>query len=225
MRQKIIRYLLLQFYENTELTQYLACQARNGYVLSQIKGNFFVFERRPALEQARFSVLTVSGNGAEVTLDDAVLEQQSIARKQGWQTLCTGGVEALVPARKRVYFYTLDESTQPLEPDAPLDERIAKSTRRAALRWCVVWLILFLLDVTFVCAVFRSGMVFAFDLLLAVLLLSMAAGCALLYRNRRTSETARAVPPGCPEIRRLESGIQVVMAALFALIAAGIFFF
>ena len=227
MRQKIIRYLLLQFYENAELTQYLVFQAQNGYVLSQIKGNFFTFEKRPALEQARFSVLTASGNGADVTLDDAVLEQQSIALKQGWQSLCTGGIEALMPARRRMYFYTLDKSVQPLEPDALQDKRTAKSVRRAALRWCVVWLILFLLDVAFVCSVFRSGMVFTFDLLLAVLLLSMAGGCALLYRNRRKNrapETARAASSGSPEIRRLESGIQAVMTALFVFIVAGILF-
>ena len=115
-----LRYVFFRLYSNDELLAFLKEQLKNGLVLDHCKGNFFFF-RRWNLKNARLCVMSIPCSKLRAEDDDEVQEYLDIAKRKGWQLLCVGDYESLLPMRRRLYFYTCDDQAQPLEQDEAAD--------------------------------------------------------------------------------------------------------
>lgn len=129
-----LRYVFFRLYSNDELLDFLKEQLKNGLVLDHCKGNFFFF-RRWQLQNARLCVISIPCSKPRVEDDDEVQEYLDIAKRKGWQLLCVGDYESLLPMRRRLYFYTCDDRAQPLEPGrgCRFSERLQGLSRLAPL--------------------------------------------------------------------------------------------
>ena len=118
--------------------------------------------------------------------DDEVQEYLDIAKRKGWQLLCVGDYESLLPMRRRLYFYTCDDRVQPLEQDEAADFQNAYRAYHASLRSSVAWVLLAALGlVATVPFMLADGLNFAMPVLDAALLVSACAAMTL-HLNRRT---------------------------------------
>ncbi len=136
-----LRYVFFRLYSNDELLDFLKEQLKNGLVLDHCKGNFFFF-RRWQLQNARLCVISIPCSKPRVEDDDEVQEYLDIAKRKGWQLLCVGDYESLLPMRRRLYFYTCDDRAQPLEQDEAADFQNAYRAYHASLRSSVAWVLL-----------------------------------------------------------------------------------
>ena len=136
-----LRYVFFRLYSNDELLDFLKEQLKNGLVLDHCKGNFFFF-RRWQLQNARLCVISIPCSKPRTEDDDEVQEYLDIAKRKGWQLLCVGDYESLLPMRRRLYFYTCDDHAQPLEQDEAADFQNAYRAYHASLRSSVAWVLL-----------------------------------------------------------------------------------
>ncbi len=183
-KNSTIRYLLLRLYSNNELETYLYHEMQHGWIIDHCRGNFFHF-RRNTIKNARLCVATTECTKAISDNDDQVNEFIEIALRKGWQLLCVGDFESLVPMRRRLYFYTNDQEVAPLEGDAIIDFQNAHRAHCSTLKWTMLW--------TFFCiAALVTTIPFMLEtgfqillLLLNVSLLFSALSSAILFINRR----------------------------------------
>ena len=215
-----LRYVFFRLYSNDELLAFLKEQLKNGLVLDHCKGNFFFF-RRWNLKNARLCVMSIPCSKLRAEDDDEVQEYLDIAKRKGWQLLCVGDYESLLPMRRRLYFYTCDDQAQPLEQDEAADFQNAYRAYHATLRSSIAWVLLAALGlVGTVPFMLADGLNFAMPVLDAALLASACAAMTL-HLNRRT--LYRSVTKNTPlredlglRLRRCENFRLWSMAAVFA---------
>ena len=218
-----LRYVFFRLYSNDELLDFLKEQLKNGLVLDHCKGNFFFF-RRWQLQNARLCVISIPCSKPRVEDDDEVQEYLDIAKRKGWQLLCVGDYESLLPMRRRLYFYTCDDRAQPLEQDEAADFQNAYRAYHASLRSSVAWVLLAALGlVATVPFMLADGLNFAMPVLDAALLVSACAAMTL-HLNRRTLYRSVTKKTPLPEdlglrLRRCENlrlwSMGAVLAASF----------
>lgn len=138
-----LRHLFLRIYSNGELGQYLSAMLEQGWVIHHCKGNFLFFQRRP-LPRARLLAVTTECTQRDPKGDEQVDEYIQIALGKKWQLLCIGDLESVLPARRRLYFYTQDPDAVALEPDTVIDFQYAHRAYHTTLRWWIVWTVLLL---------------------------------------------------------------------------------
>lgn len=144
-----------------------------------------------------------------------------IAKRKGWQLLCVGDYESLLPMRRRLYFYTCDDHAQPLEQDEAADFQNAYRAYHASLRSSVAWVLLAALGlVATVPFMLADGLNFAMPVLDAALLVSACAAMTL-HLNRRTLYRSVTKKTPLPEdlglrLRRCESLRLWSMGAVLA---------
>ena len=215
-----LRYVFFRLYSNDELLDFLKEQLKNGLVLDHCKGNFFFF-RRWQLQNARPCVISIPCSKPRVEDDDEVQEYLDIAKRKGWQLLCVGDYESLLPMRRRLYFYTCDDRAQPLEQDEAADFQNAYRAYHASLRSSVAWVLLAALGlVATVPFMLADGLNFAMPVLDAALLVSACAAMTL-HLNRRTLYRSVTKKTPLPEalglrLRRCESLRLWSMGAVLA---------
>lgn len=215
-----LRYVFFRLYSNDELLAFLNRQLKDGFVLDHCKGNFFFF-RRWNLKNARLCVISAACSKLHAEDDDEVQEYLDIARRKGWQLLCVGDYESLLPMRRRLYFYTCDDSVEPLEQDEAADFQNAYRAYHATLRSSIAWVLLAALGlVGTVPFMLADGWNLAMPVLDAALLASACAAMTL-HLNRKTlyrSVTKNTPLPEdlAPRLRRCEKFRLWSMAAVLA---------
>lgn len=178
MKETTTKYLLLRIYSNDELCDYLTDMLNQGWVIDKCRGNLITF-RRQAINNARLAVVTTECTKPNPNEDEQVTEYISIALKKGWQLLCIGDFESLIPMRRRLYFYTCDADATPFDPDEVIDFQYACRARSSTIRWIVTWSILAL------AVSLSTGMFMAAYGLSLVLLLMDASLWALVIASIR----------------------------------------
>ena len=136
-----MRYLYLRIYSNDELQAYLSEMLAEGWAIEKTHGNFLFF-RRHQLKDARLCVVTTECTDRSPKYDDQVNEYIEIALRLGWQLLCIGDYESVLPMRRRLYFYTCDPDVEPLEPDEAIDFQNGYRAGRSTRKWRIGWLLL-----------------------------------------------------------------------------------
>ena len=91
-----MRYLYLRIYSNEELQAYLSKMLEAGWAITKTKGNFLFF-RRHQLKNARLCVVSTECTDRSPKYDDQVNEYIDIALRLGWQLLCIGDYESVLP--------------------------------------------------------------------------------------------------------------------------------
>lgn len=215
-----MRYLYLRIYSNDELQAYLSEMLAEGWAIEKTHGNFLFF-RRHQLKDARLCVVTTECTDRSPKYDDQVNEYIEIALRLGWQLLCIGDYESVLPMRRRLYFYTCDPAAEPLEPDEAIDFqngwRAGKSTRKWHIGWLLLALAALLTTVPFMMA---EGLSLPF-LWIDGALISAALASHRLAGDRHALylHVTEGVPFGqrAPGIlRRLENHLTLSLAALLA---------
>ena len=141
MKETTTRYLLLRIYSNDELRDYLTDMMSKGWIICKCKGNLITFCRQ-TIKDARLEVVTTECTKPDPDDDEQVNEYIDIALKRGWQLLCIGDFESLVPMRRRLYFYSCDPAAERFEPDEVIDFQYACRARSSTIRWIVIWSIM-----------------------------------------------------------------------------------
>ena len=220
MADTTARYLFLRIYSNDELRDYLTGMLAQGWVIDHCKGNLLFF-RKQVLKNARLMVVTTECTKRVPVGDEQVDEYIDIAKRSGWQLLCIGDFESVIPMRRRLYFYTKEPDAAPLPPDETIDFQYACRARGSTLRWMLIWSLLA------VAASLSTGLFMAADGLHATLILidaplvALAVCSGFLFFNRRA--LYRFVTSGTPmhadvphALRRWETRMTAALAALFA---------
>ena len=129
-----LRYVFFRLYSNDELLDFLKEQLKNGLVLDHCKGNFFFF-RRWQLQNARLCVISIPCSKPRVEDDDEVQEYLDIAKRKGWQLLCVGDYESLLPMR------LWSRTRLPIfrTPTGPITPRSARVSRGCCWRLWALW--------------------------------------------------------------------------------------
>ena len=214
----IMRYLYLRIYSNDELQAYLTDMLAKGWVIEKTHGNF-VFFRAHDLKNARLCVVTTECTDRSPKYDDQVNEYIEIALRLGWQLLCIGDYESVLPMRRRLYFYTCDPGVEPLEPDEAIDfqngYRAGKSTRKWRIGWLLLALAALLTTIPFMAV---DGISLPL-LLIDGALLSAALAAHRLAKNRNALylhvTEGLPFPLAAPNVlRRLEDHLTASLTAL-----------
>lgn len=219
MADTSMRYLLLRIYGNDELCTYLAGMLEQGWVIDHCRGNLLFF-RKQRLPNARLAVASVECTKRLPKDDEQVDEFIGIALRQGWQLLCVGDFESLLPVRRRLYFYTQDSQAKPLEADEAVDFQYARRAYYTAMRWLVIWA---LLAAAALASTLPFMLLFGWYpalLLIDGSLLSLVLSSAFLLFNRRALyrhviEGIPLPPNSLPQLRGWETCMAVSLAALF----------
>lgn len=214
----LLRYVFLKSYSNSELQAFLTGLLEKDLVIDHTHGNFFFF-RRWHLKDARLCVVSADCSKKKAAEDEQILEYLDIAKKSGWQLLCVGDYESLLPMRRRLYFYTADPSLPPLEPDEAIDFQNAHRAFHGAVRQAALWILLtaFAL-VSTVSFMLAAGFYFAMAFLDCALLAVSGAAMALCFDRKRLYDHVTKKKP-FPDtshlrLRRLETALLGSMGAL-----------
>lgn len=218
-QQSTLRHLFLRIYSNEELCQYLSAMLDQGWVISHCKGNFLTFQRRP-LPRARLLAVTTECTQRNPIGDEQVDEYIQIALGKKWQLLCIGDLESLLPARRRLYFYTQDPDAVALEPDAVIDFLYAHRAYHTTLRWWIIWTVLLL------AALFTTIPFMAYAgvqpplLLIDAALLVLAISACFLFWDRRGlyRHVTRQAPWRNRNFQRFRRWESILAAGLLALL-------
>lgn len=219
MADTTVRYLFLRIYSNDELCAYLDGMLLKGWVIDHCRGNFLFF-RRQSMKHARLAVATTECTKRTPEGDDQVNEFIEIALRQGWQLLCIGDFESVIPMRRRLYFYTMKQDASPLPPDKTIDFQYAYRGRRSTLCWAIVWSLLAVAAASSTCLFMAvDGPHFTLILIDAALVALAVCSC-FLYSSRRA--LYRSVTNGLPmaasatrALRLWEKCMTAGLAALF----------
>lgn len=203
-----LRYIFLRLYSNDELLEFLNAQLKDGFVLDHCKGNFLFF-RRWRLKDARLCVVSAQCSKPKPDEDDQILEYLDLARKSGWQLLCIGDYESLLPMRRRLYFYTCDPDAKLPEADPAADFQNAYRAYHSSIRSSVAWVLLAALClVSTVPFMLNEGVNFAMPVLNAALLSAACASMTLLLNRkklyRRVTKHEPPLKNSWPQLRRCE---------------------
>ncbi len=220
MADTSMRYLFLRIYGNDELCAYLTNMLERGWIIDHGRGNFLFF-RKQRLPDARLAVVSTECTKRLPTDDEQVDESIEIALRSGWQLLCIGDFESVVPVRRRLYFYTQDPQAKPLEADEAVDFQYARRAYHTTIRWLIIWALLAAATLaSTIPFMLLDGWHPAF-LLIDAALLSLVLSAAFLFFNRRA--LYRHVTGGMPlppdslrPLRAWETCMALSLAALFA---------
>lgn len=184
MADTCMRYLFLRIYGNDELHAYLTGMLEQGWGIDHCRGNFLFFRKQQRCN-GRISVVSTECTQRLPQGDEQIEESVEIARRKGWQLLCIGDFESLVPVRRRLYFYTQDPAAQPIGSDTAIDFQYARRAHHTTLRWVVTWtLLLSAALVTTLPFMLLDGL-HPILLLLNAALFSLTASSFFLFFNRR----------------------------------------
>lgn len=179
-----LRYVFLRIYSNDELQRFLTKLMKEGLVIDHCRGNFLFF-RRQQMKKARLCVVTTDCSKPSPQEDEQVIEYIDIAKAKGWQLLCIGDYESLLPMRRRLYFYTCDPKVKPLEPDEAIDFQNAYRAYHSTAKWTAAWILLAAAAlVSTVLFMLADGLHLSLALLDAALL-AVAAGEMMLCFDRK----------------------------------------
>lgn len=179
-----LRYIFLRIYSNNELQSFLTELLGQGLVIDHCRGNFLFF-RNQQMTNARLHVATTECSKPSAVDDEQVTEYINIAQKKGWQLLCIGDYESLLPMRRRLYFYTFDNTVEPLELDDAINFQNAHRAFHSTLKWTIAW---FLLDVLVLISTISFMLTYGPNLAMLFLdisLLSVLVTTMLLCFNRK----------------------------------------
>lgn len=179
-----MRYVFLRIYSNGELQSLLTALLEQGLVIDHCKGNFLFF-RKQRLKGARLCVVTTECSKPSARDDEQVSEYIDIARKSGWQLLCIGDYESLLPMRRRLYFYTCDPTVGPLEPDEAIDFQNAYRAYHSTAKWTAAWILLTAAALASTVPFMLADGLHLSMLLLDAALLSVSAGAMILCFDRK----------------------------------------
>lgn len=179
-----LRYVFLRIYSNDELQRFLTKLLREGLVIDHCRGNFLFF-RRQQLKKARLCVVTTECSKPSAQEDEQVAEYIDIAQKQGWQLLCVGDYESLLPMRRRLYFYTCDSKVKPLEPDEAIDFQNAYRAYHSTAKWTAAWTLLAAAALVSTVLFMLADGLHPLLALLDTALLAVAAGAMMLCFDRK----------------------------------------
>lgn len=216
--QSALRYVFLRSYSNDELQAFLTGLLEKDLVIDHCKGNFLFF-RRWHLKDARLCVVSADCSKKNAREDEQILEYLDIAKKSGWQLLCIGDYESLLPMRRRLYFYTSDPSLPPLEPDEAIDFQNAHRAFHGALRRTVLWLLLTAFALVSTVAFMLADGFYPAMALLDCAMLAVSCVCMTLCFDRKrlydhvTKKKPRAEGSHL-RLRRLERALLLSMGVL-----------
>ena len=97
-------FLLLTRHSDEEITDYLQRNAEEGWWLRRVKGNRFVFERRPYAGK-RICAYTFLSRDPDSPTEVQLRHELPILRKQGWDTICIGGPENIADTKRHAFLY------------------------------------------------------------------------------------------------------------------------
>lgn len=218
MADTSMRYLFLRIYGNEELCAYLTDMLEQGWVIDHCRGNFLSF-RKQRIQNARLAVISTECTKRVPKGDDQVEEVIEIARKKGWQLLCIGDFESLMPVRRRLYFYTQNPKATPLEPDAVIDFQYARRAYYTTIRWIAAWTLLSAAALASTLPFMLSDGLHPVLLLLNAVLFALAVSSVFLFFNRRAlylhvTKSMPLPPDSLRLFRRWESRMSAFLAAL-----------
>ena len=217
-----VKYLFLRIYSNDELQAYLSDMLQKGWVIDHCKGNFLFF-RKQRITGARLCVTTTECNLRVPKGDEQVDETIEIAKKKGWQLLCIGDVESVLPMRRRIYLYTQDDNAQPIEPDEVIDFQYGYRAYHSTLRLTIFWALLCAAALwSTISFMLLDGVHFAF-LVIDASALTIALSSLLLFLDRKALYQCivEETPPKGDAYLRLRSRETLMIGGLIAM-AAGI---
>lgn len=216
----VMRYVFLRIYSNDELQSLLTELMEQGLVIDHCKGNFLFFRKR-RIKGARLCVVTTECSKPSAKDDEQVAEYIDIARKQGWQLLCVGDYESLLPMRRRLYFYTCDPAVEPLEPDEAIDFQNAYRAYHATAKWTAAWILLAAAAlVSTVPFMLMDGLHLSLVILDAALLAVSAAAMLLCFdRKRLYDHVTRSKPFPKDSYLRLRKRETFMLRAMAAVLA------
>ncbi len=127
MKRKV-GFILLKCHDDSELTNYLQRKAEEGWWLSCVKGNRFIFERR-AYEGRRICSYTFSSREPEIPTEIQLSRYLPQLRKNGWDTICFSGPENLVDNRRHVFLYE-EKKGSPMPKCLDVEDEYALKCRK-----------------------------------------------------------------------------------------------
>lgn len=176
-------FLLLTRHSDEEITDYLQRNAEDGWSLRCVKGNRFLFERRP-YDGRRVCAYTFLSRDPDSPTETQLRCELPILRKQGWDTICIGGSENIADTKRHAFLREEHPETNPNAPIPKADSSVAERSRGRGFRKALGNLVLCLVYVSCLAFVLSSDLLrvvsndlyFVFTLLLTLAL----AGCTVL---------------------------------------------
>lgn len=228
LAETTMRYVFLRIYSNDELRDFLTDMLEADWVLERCKGNFLFFRKR-RLKNARLGIVSSEGTKRTAKGDEQIGENIEIALKKGWQLLCIGDIESVIPLRRRLYFFTQDPAAVPLEPDEVIDFQYAHRAYHATLRWAILWTLLAAAAlVSTTLFMLHDGVYFVLILIdSALVALSFGAFPLFFSRRARYRHVTRQTPmPAAAHriLHRRETFLALALAALLAGVCLLLFF-
>ncbi|HOG00458.1 MAG TPA: hypothetical protein PKW29_05040 [Clostridia bacterium] len=227
MADTTMRYMFLRIYSNGELQNALGEMLEKGWVPDRCKGNFLFF-RKQRLPDARLMVVSTECSGRTPKGDKQIDEYIEIALRKGWQLLCIGDIESVIPVRRRLFFYTRDPEAAPLEPDEAIDFQYAYRAYHSTLRWAILWTLLAAATLASTILFMRQDGARFVLILIDLALLAISVCSYPLFLSRRTlyRHVTRQAPLPADSHRTLhrrETSLAVALAAL--LLGVGLLLF
>lgn len=218
-QQTTLRHLFLRIYSNEELCQYLTDMLGKGWIIQHCRGNFLFFQRRP-LPKARLLAATTECTQRNPIGDEQVDEYIQIALRKKWQLLCIGDLESLLPARRRLYFYTQAPDATDMEPDPVIDFQYAHRAYHTTLRWMLIWLALLAAALfTTIPFMIHAGLEPVFLLIDAALLTLLVSACVLFWDRRGLYlHVTRQLPWRNQDFSRFRRWESILAGGLLALL-------
>lgn len=222
-----MRYFFLRIYSNFELQNALGDMLERGWVIDHCRGNFLFF-RKQRLKNARLCVVSSECTKRVPKGDEQIDEQIEIALRRGWQLLCIGDFESVIPMRRRLYFYTQEPATAPLEPDETIDFQNAHRAFRSTRRWMILWTLLAAAALMSTAPFMLEDGAHAALIVIDLALLAASAAAFPLFFSRRAlyrhvTRQEPLIEGSHRTLRRRESFMAAALAALLLGIALLLF--
>lgn len=140
--EKIAKFILIKQHTDSEITHVLKRQAKEGWWLSECKGNKFIFSKKPDINE-NVCCHTVHAPCFGVVAEDAIDNEKEKWENAGWNIFCEGALQNVQDSRRQVFLFSNDLNLEAIEePEVSRNSAIKRGLNKGIsnLIICIAYL-------------------------------------------------------------------------------------
>lgn len=112
--EKSAKFILIKQHTDAEITYVLQKQAKEGWWLSECKGNKLIFTKKSEITEG-VCCHTVHSPSFGLIAEDVIDEQKDKWAEKGWEVFCTGALQNVQDSRRQVFLYSKAPALEVIE--------------------------------------------------------------------------------------------------------------
>lgn len=141
--EKTSKFILIKEHTDSEITHILQKQAKDGWWLSECKGNKFIFSQKTYANE-NVCCHTVHAPCLGVVSEEVIDKEKDKWANEGWYVFCEGALQNVQDSRRQVFLYSKNPNSNVIEePEESKNSAIKRGLNKgfSNLAICIAYLV------------------------------------------------------------------------------------